>query len=455
MFKKGNSTTTSLAGSKARQHKHHYVTNSILIVASGLFAAAAALAVVKPAPPPPPVYLAHQTLTLSAPQPASHQYTAPFISETQIRSGDTLAAVLQRLGVQDDKLQPFLANDKGAASIYKLYPGRTVRAALDADGNLVRLSYYHTPGTSQDGRFVSKWLEVTPSGNGGYTATEHSQVASTQIRMGEGEITTSLFAATDAANIPDAITLQMADILASKIDFVQDLRKGDRFRVVYEVYTHNGIQAGTGRVLALEFINGDKTYDAAWFTPAHQSGDYYDFHGKSLKGAFLRTALKFTRISSTFGMRKHPIRGIWTGHQGVDFAAVTGTPIHATADGTVKFIGWQHGYGNVIILKNTDKISTLYAHQSRFAKGLKKGDSVTQGETIGYVGSTGWATGPHLHYEFRINGKPTNPLSASLPVARSLDSKDRPSFEKQVASYKQDILTLARLQDNSIQLAAR
>lgn len=458
MFKKGIPTTSSLAGPQARPTRHHYFTNGVVFAATGLFATAAALAVVQPnnAGTPPPIYQAHQTLSLPALLPsAAPSFSAPFIDETQIRSGDTLAAILQRLNVDDKKLLPFLIQDKSARSIYKLYPGRSVQAALDANGDLVWLRYFHTPGTSDKNSFVSKWLEIKPTGDGGYSATEQSQATDTQILMAEGEIRNSLFGATDEADVPDAVTLQMADILGSKIDFMQDLRKGDRFRVVYEAHSHNGKSVGAGRVLALEFINQDKTYDAAWFAPEQGPGGYYSFDGSSLKGAFLRTALEFSRISSTFGIRKHPIHGKWMGHQGVDYAAGSGTPIRATANGTVEFIGQQNGYGNVIILKHYNKITTLYAHQSRFAANLKKGDSVEQGQLIGYVGSTGWATGPHLHYEFRIDNKPVDPLSVDLPVARSLEGADRLAFTKAVAGYKQSIQMLASLQRENIQLASR
>src|SRR5699024_3605760 len=188
--------------------------------------------------------------------------------------------------------------------------------------------------------------------------------------------------------------------------------------------------------LALEFKNGSKTYSAAYFKPTDGPSGYYDFDGRSLKGAFLKTALKFTRISSKFGMRKHPIRGKWTGHKGVDYAAPSGTPIHATADGTIEFVGQQRGYGNVEIIKHHNQYSTLYAHQSRFVKGLKKGMKVAQGDQIGYVGATGWATGPHLHYEFRVNGKPVDPLSVDLPVARALEGADKQAFDKQLARYQ-------------------
>ncbi|MEO6984694.1 MAG: peptidoglycan DD-metalloendopeptidase family protein [Paralcaligenes sp.] len=460
MFIKGTQNPSFLAGAHpAHLRTPVYLRNGLVFVALGLFLAAAALAVVNPNNPVtelPLIHAVRQNIALPRPFPApTNNFGKPFISETQIRAGDTLAALLQRLHIQEPELLQFLAQDKNARAIYKLQPGRTLQAALDEEGHLVWLHYNHTPGTSESGRYESRWLEVKPAGEGKFTATERSVAADRQIRVAEGVITSSLFGATDAANIPDAITLQMTDILSSKIDFMQDLRHGDSFRIVYEAYSHNGTEVGTGRILALDFINRTHDYEAVWFTPADGSGGYYDFSGHSLKGAFLRTALQFTRISSTFGMRLHPLHGKWTGHMGVDYAAPSGTPIHSTSDGTVEFVGRQDGYGNVIIIRHDQHYSTLYAHQSRFAAGLKRGEHVTQGEIIGYVGMTGWATGPHLHYEFRVDNKPVDPLSASLPVAHTLTGAERVTFEHMVAGYKEQIHLLADLQSQRIQIAQR
>ncbi len=457
MFNKGTPGTPSYRDTlRAHRKPHHFIRNGLVFVALGLFAGAAALAVVQPTEAPA-IYQAHQSLSLPIPFPQMPvNAEARFVSETQIRRGDTLAALLQRLRVQEKGLQQFLVQDKSARSIYKLYPGRTVQAAVDAEGNLIWLRYNHTPGAKEKSGIVSKWLEVSSNGEGTFEATEHSRPADVQVRIAESEIKSSLFGATDEADIPDAITMQMTEILGSKIDFLQDLRQGDRFRIIYESYSHEGREIGAGKILALEFINKGKAYEAVWYAPDQSSGSYYDFEGSSLKGAFLRTALKFSRISSTFGMRKHPVHGGWRGHKGVDYAAASGTPIHATADGVVEFIGKQNGYGNTIILKHHDKFSTLYAHQRSFAKGLKKGDKVSQGELIGYVGSTGWATGPHLHYEFRVNNKQIDPLSVDLPVARKLDSNQRKAFDRTVAQYREHIHFLANLQDSGdIKVAAR
>lgn len=443
MSEKGIPDTRSLrAAARAHRKPFHFVRKGLLLLALGLFGTAGALAVVQP-PEKPVVYTEESVLPLPEIEVLSGATSSdPFISETVILRGDTLAALLQRLHVQEPGLQTFLIQEPSARSIYKLYPGRVIRAALDHEGRLVSLRYDHTPGTRDEGRFVSRWLEITPDGEGGFVAEEREQVADTQIRIAEGEIRSSLFGATDAAGIPDHITLQMAEILSSKIDFMKDLRKGDRFRVVYETYNTEGRSVGAGRVLAVEFLNKDKVYDAVWFEPESSSGGYYDFEGRSLQGAFLRNALKFTRISSTFGGRRHPVHGGWRRHNGVDYAAPSGTPIRATADGVIKFAGWQRGYGNTIIIEHHNNITTLYAHQKGFAKGIKKGVKVSQGQHIGYVGSTGWSTGPHLHYEFRVNNKAVDPLSVDLPVARTLEPKDREKFNAVIAQYRDHIQLL-------------
>jgi murein DD-endopeptidase MepM/ murein hydrolase activator NlpD len=434
------------------KHRRH-ITRSLLFAAGGLFLTAAALAVVRPSAPPEPVYQARQTLDLPPLDARTGHDAHPYIASTRIRRGDTVSDLLNRLGVRENGLLAFLTHDERARSIYKLYPGRTLQAALDDQGKMVWLRYAHTPGTTVKSGVDSAWLEVLPQDGGGFTAQERTVAAVPETHIAEGEITSSLFGAADQAGVPDAITLEMVDILGSRIDFLKDLRKGDRFRIVYDTYMHDGEQVGSGRIRALEFINGTKTYSAVWFQKDHETGGYYDFSGASLKGAFLRTAIKFTRISSRFGMRMHPIHKKWVGHKGVDYAAPSGTPIHATADGTVAFIGQQTGYGNVIILKNFGQYSTLYGHQSRFAKGLKKGDHVQQGDLIGYVGQTGWATGPHLHYEFRINNVPVDPLSVDLPVARTLEPGDRKAFQAVVAQFQPQIEMMARLQDSRVDLA--
>jgi len=445
---------TGLVGSKIPSHHAsrgtRIIRRALIAAAVGLFGAAAALGMVQPSDHTalPPARHVSDVLPLpSAAVQVGDSGEQPYINETRIRPGDTLAAILARLEVDAPGLQQFLTVDPSARSIYKLFPGRSVQAASDADGKLLWLRYIHTPGNSgDDGEVVTRMLQVEPAAGGGYAAREVVQGTESQVRVAVGTIRSSLFAATDAADVPDAVTLQMADILGSKVDFLRDLRQGDQFRVVYEVRTHDGRYVGAGRVLAVEFTNRGKTYDAVWFDSGNGAGSYYDFDGGSLRGAFLRNSIKFTRISSTFGMRMHPIHKKWVGHKGVDYAAPSGTPIHATADGTVTFAGVQNGYGNVVILQHFGKYSTLYAHQSRIAPGIKKGVKVSQGQLIGYVGATGWATGPHLHYEFRIAGTPVDPLSVDLPIAQPLDKKSAAAFARAVQPYKDQIALLAKFQ---------
>ena len=370
----------------------------------------------------------------------------PFIAETRIRSGDTLATILKRLDINDNELLTFLTHDVKARAVYKLTPGRTVQAATSQSGDLLWVRYVHTPNIETNGKTVARLLEIRP-GTTGFTAREAEEANEAQVQVAVGTIQRSLFAATDDAGIPDAVTSQMAEILGSKIDFLRDLRRGDQFRVVYEMRSFEGRNASAGKVLALEFTNQGKTHNAVWYSQDGKTGSYYTLEGESLQGAFLRNAIKFSRISSTFGMRKNPIHNEWQGHAGVDYAAPMGTPIHATADGLVDVVGWQNGYGNVIILKHHGKISTLYGHQSRFADGITKGAKVSQGQLIGYVGSTGWSTGAHLHYEFRVADKPIDPLSLALPEPQPIEGAQREFFAQAVAPYRQQLQVLAKFQE--------
>ena len=441
MLNTGNNESATTTLQHTSPKKSQFIPKSLLIMALGLFAGAAAIAVVKPQEEPV-IYQASQALELPAGvTPLGQLSTQPFIHETRIRRGDTLAALLQRLNVNAPDLQAFLTHNKEARSIYKLYPNRALQVALDSDNQLLWLRYLHTPANASAGETVAKWLEVQPSADG-YIAQEKSLAVETHTKMAAGVINSSLFAATDAAGIPDAIALQIPEVLGAKVDFMKDIQKGDTFRVVYESHSHDGQQVGSGRVLAIEFENRNTVHNALWFAPDEQSGAYYDFDGTSSQRAFLRNALKFTRVSSTFGGRRHPIHGSWRAHNGVDYAAPTGTPIHATADGKVKSIGSQRGYGNTIELEHHSGYSTLYAHQHKFAPNLKQGDSVTQGQLIGYVGSTGWSTGPHLHYEFRINGKPVDPLSVDLPVQRVLSDAQQAAFNVVANQYQTQLAVL-------------
>lgn len=349
----------------------------------------------------------------------------PLVAEERIRRGDTLVSILDRLGVNTEGLTTFLGKDKVARALVNLRAGRVLTVQQDAEGELQWLRYKSSlEEDHQESVFVQKL-------NGEFTAKLESVNYEKNIVFRSGLIESSLFAAADKAGLPDSVAIQLTEIFSSDIDFHRELRKGDEFKVVYEDLTLDGRSARAGRVLAVEFVNNNKPYKAYWFSPGNQSAGYYNEDGRSLKKSFLRSPLAFSRVSSGFSLRRfHPIQKRWKAHYGVDYAAPTGTPIMATASGTVKFVGVQNGYGNFVELEHHSGYTTAYAHLVRFAKGLKRGQKVEQGEVIGYVGATGWATGPHLHYEFRVNRVPKDPLSVKVAQAQPLDRNSISEFKR-------------------------
>ncbi|RZS38361.1 murein DD-endopeptidase MepM/ murein hydrolase activator NlpD [Limnobacter thiooxidans] len=350
----------------------------------------------------------------------------PLVAEERIRRGDTLVSLLDRMGVNTQGLGPFMAQDKIAKSLVNLRAGRVLSVQQGADGDLKWLRYKSDlDEDKQESILIQKM-------NGQFTAKLESVNFEKQVVFRAGQIESSLFAAADKAGLPDSVAIQLTEIFSSDIDFHRELRKGDEFKVVYEDMTLEGRSARAGRVLAVEFVNNNKPYKAYWFKPnGNQSAAYYDEDGRSLKKSFLRSPLAFSRISSGFTTRRfHPIQQRWKAHNGVDYAAPTGTPIMATASGTVKFSGVQNGYGNFVEIQHHSGYSTAYAHLSRFASGIRVGQKVQQGDVIGYVGATGWATGPHLHYEFRVNRVPKNPLSITVAQSEPLDRAAISEFKR-------------------------
>ena len=354
--------------------------------------------------------LAHRELPTDASQ--------EFWREDRFGSGDTISDLLTRLGVNDEEARTFMLRVKSERSLQLLRPGTTVQARTAEDGTLRALRYI-----TDKGRLIG-----FDKLGGEFRAMEQQLSLLPQQRMKSGEIRSSLFAATDAAGLSDNVAVQLADIFAGDIDFHRDLRRGDKFTVIYEMFYHEGRAIKSGRLLAAEFINQGKSYRAVWFADSEGKGGYYTPDGKNLRKAFLRSPLEFSRISSGFAMRFHPILQQWRAHKGIDYAAPTGTHVKATADGVVESIGRQNGYGNLITLKHQGGFSTTYAHLSSFERGLRKGSRVRQGEVIGHVGQTGWATGPHLHYEFRVNDQVRNPLTVALPAALPIPAQQLAAF---------------------------
>lgn len=337
-----------------------------------------------------------------------------FVREERIREGDTVGSLLSRIGVDDDAAVQFLRSDPGTQAIYRqLSPGKHITGRIRADGELQELVF------PLNG---SKDVALTVERQGdSFKVEEQPLKLETQVVMKSAEIRHSLFGAADAAGMPDAIATQLADIFGGDIDFHRDLRKGDRFSVIYEAVNYMGRLVRTGRILAAEFVNDGRTYNAVWFQGNEGQGGYYTADGKNIRKAFLRSPLEFSRITSGFSLaRFHPVLQKWRAHQGIDYGAPVGTRVRSTGDGIVEFVGIQRGYGNVVILRHQSRYTTLYGHLSGFATGLKKGMRVAQGDVVAYVGATGLATGPHLHYEFRIDGAHQNPLTIALPSAPAL-----------------------------------
>jgi murein DD-endopeptidase MepM/ murein hydrolase activator NlpD len=365
---------------------------------------------------------------------ALQQNEQQFIHEEKIRAGDSLASVLNRLGVEDAAAAKFIKSDKVAKGVMQLTTGKRIQAQTDEDGQLQWLR-----ATLVDGKDNPlKNISITRKDDK-FIAVEAPAKLERRVEMRSRQITNSLYSATDSTTdggkLPDAIVAQIIEMFSTSIDFRSDLKRGDRFNVVYETFWQDGEMVRAGRILAGEFVNRGVTYQSVWFEdPASkQGGGYYTFDGKALKKAFLKSPLEFSRISSGFSMRAHPISGSWKAHTGVDYAAAQGTPIRASGDGVIDFAGVSGGYGNMVVIKHWANYSTAYAHMSRFASGMRKGTKVSQGDVIGYVGSTGWSTGAHLHYEFRVNNEARDPMKVNVVAQAPLSPAEMARFKSAAA----------------------
>jgi murein DD-endopeptidase MepM/ murein hydrolase activator NlpD len=334
------------------------------------------------------------------------------------RSSDTADSLLRRLGVEDAAAAKFLRSDPVARKLFEGQAGKMVTVRADQRGALDELVVRFAATESRLVGTHFTRLVVRRDGSAWQSEVETLPLVA-QVRLGGGTIESSLFAATDAARIPDAVASQLADVFGSEIDFHRDLRRGDHFTVVYEALTADGEPitwgSGTGRVLAAEFVNKGEAHNAMWFTAADGRGAYFGLDGRSKTGAFLASPLAFSRVTSGFAARMHPLLKQWRQHRGIDYAAPTGTQVRSVGDGIVRFAGWQNGYGQVVEIEHANGRATLYAHLSRIA--VQKGERVVQGDPIGAVGATGWATGPHLHFEFKVAGVNRNPTELAR-VAR-------------------------------------
>jgi murein DD-endopeptidase MepM/ murein hydrolase activator NlpD len=388
-------------------------------IAVPLFGVVAAFATVAHVPEPVHVRTVVETLALSA-TPVGDSGTIIYFQEDRFRRDDTLATLIARLGADGEEAATLLRSSRAARPFRLLLPGTTVQAKVDEVGRLRSISFL----TDEDTLLSADRL------GDGFGRFERQADIARGIEMKSGEIETSLFAATDAAGIPDSIAVQLADVFGGEVDFHRDLRRGDRFGVVFETFHHGGNTIRFGRVLAAEFYRQRKAYRAVWFQDPWGRGGYYTPDGENLRKVFLRSPLEFSRITSGFGLRRHPIFHQWRAHQGVDYGAPVGTRVKSTGDGVVSFAGRRNGYGNLIVLRHHGGYSTYYAHLRNFAPRLRAGSRVVQGEIIGYVGQTGWASGPHLHYEFHLRDQNRNPLTMAFPAAQPIPAIERAAFRR-------------------------
>ena len=374
------------------------------------------------------------TEAVALPALVSASNTGTFQRESLIQSGDTLASALSRLKIDDLEIQRLLATDAVRQLASSIRAGKHIQATTTQDGQLLTIQFERSDAPA---------LTVRRQGDS-YVAEESGEQLETRVVMRSGRILSSLYGATDSAGIPDKIADKMAETFSTSLDFREDLRRGDTFSVIYTVNYRNGEPISAGKLLAAEFVNAGKAYRAVLFRDPSGHEDYYTPQGESLKKGFLRSPLEFSRVTSNFSSsRLHPVLGYARAHTGVDFGAPTGTRVKATGNATVEFAGIKGGYGNLVILRHQNGYETYYGHLSAFASGIHRGRAVNQGDVIAYVGATGVATGPHLHYEVRIAGTPYNPLSVKLPGSPPLAAAQRAHFLQQTASWS-DKLGLLR-----------
>jgi murein DD-endopeptidase MepM/ murein hydrolase activator NlpD len=386
----------------------------------------------------------HTLMPLALPKVEAPAQKAPAPEDwrsVQVRPGQTLADIFQAQGLSLSDLQRVVDSAGDArTALHSIRPGQEFDFLVDGQGHLQGIRFDKDEST----RAIIRLDGATPSMQTVARAVE------TREQIAHGVINDSLFAAANKAGLSNAMVIKLADLFKYDIDFVQDLRVGDSFTVVYDSVYRDGAFLHEGDIVAAEFINQGVRYTAYRFKRADGSIGWFSEDGRPIQKSFLRIPVDFTRISSPFSAaRMHPILGLMRAHKGVDYAAPTGTPIHAAGDGVIKYRGWMNGYGNFVIIQHNKDISTAYGHMSRFAN-ERVGQHVRQGEVIGYVGMTGLATGPHLHYEFRVDGVQRNPQTVTLP-------KPEPLPGAQLALFKNTVVKpqLARLTeiDNNYKLA--
>ena len=341
--------------------------------------------------------------------------------EFTVKSGDSLSTLFKRAKLKPQQLDEVMKSGGPVKKLTKIFPKDIIRVLTDDQGDLQALRYEIDPET---------YLMVERE-NGELVAQEYKHAIETRVAHAEGTINSSLFLAANEAGISENVIMELAGVFGWDIDFALDIRKGDSFKLLYEEIYRNGEKIKNGDILAAEFVNDGDVYRAVRYTnPETSRTEYYTPEGKSMRKEFLRTPVNFARISSRFTTKRyHPVLHKFRSHKGVDYAAKRGTPIRAAGDGKVIFKGKKGGYGRVVIIQHGSKYTTVYAHLNSYNKKIRVGKKVKQGQTIAYLGSSGLATGPHLHYEFRVNGVHRNPLTVRLPSSGPVPKQHMANFE--------------------------
>ena len=388
-----------------------------------------------------------QTPNLEAQVAALEQQTLKLYRNDITRGSDTAESLLRRLGLVDSAAANYIRKTPEVRQALLNRSGRNVSVEANEQQQLLTLT---TRWLKNDSDSQFQRMVITRNANNQFSVRTDTAPLTASVRMAGGTVASSLYAASDEARLPDTVTRQLADVFSGQIDFHRALRKGAVFSVVYETLEAEGEPLRTGRLLSAEITNDKKTYDAVWFQEPGQKGAYYTMGGDSLRRAFLASPVPYSRRTSGFGMRLHPILHTQRAHTGVDYAAPTGTPVMSVADGVVKESSYQGAYGNMVVIQHNASQSTVYAHLSRM--NVRKGQTIKQGDNIGAVGSTGMSTGPHLHFEFRINGRHVDPLTlAQQGSAEPISEAKRPQFNQRAQYARSQLMAAAQMRQGNVQ----
>jgi murein DD-endopeptidase MepM/ murein hydrolase activator NlpD len=436
-LKNGSKTAGAKLLSRISHVLEHHPKHATALIAALLLGGGGGAFAVASMQPDPSTVTVRQILQTVQPLPLAEQVQALDVHtfnlyRTEVtRGSDTVEALLSRLGVDDPQAAGYLRTEATFRSQLLGRAGRSITVEASDAHALLKLSARWAP--ADDGLF--KRLVIERTGDSHFASRIETAPLVAATRMGSATIRTSLFGAADEARIPDKVVAQIIDIFSGDIDFHRALHSGDRFNVVYEALEADGEPLSTGRVLSVEFVNKGQTHQAMWFEEPGQKGGYYTLDGKSVDTSYLASPVEFSRVTSGFAMRFHPILHRWKAHLGVDYGGAIGTPVRSVGDGVVEFTGEQNGFGNVVIIRHNTTDETVYAHLSRID--VQPGHNVSQGQKIGAIGMTGWATGPHLHFEFRINGVHHDPTEiAHRPGTATLSAAARPEFERQARAMR-------------------